>query len=197
MVKKLKSHYPSFEKNNGPSIVQILIPFPLYDLSLDEIGPVVLEKICKCLRCFLLCCLYLPLEKGMQLQLSKCESLSTRIIHACAKLDWNRPSSSGKGRDKNMKSLQWHCMMMKGQTTGLDKFWSAFSSGDLIVFPKFQPRDFYLNYHGIDPQYKCCSLWQCLLSSRNPWSFGLGHSDNHFSLRNYMLQDLEGNTLQI
>lgn len=83
----------------------------------------------------------------------------------------------------------------KGQT--IDKFWSAFSSGDLIVFPKFQPRDFHLNYHGMDPRYKCCSLWQCLLSSRNPWSFGLGHSDNHFSLRNYMLQDLEGNTLQI
>ena len=188
----------SFSKyrNTQSSISQILIPFTLWCFAprLVEIGPVVLEKICKCLRCFLSCCLYLPLEKGMQLQLSKCESLATRIIHACAKFDWNRQSNS----EKEMRAWKVYndtAWWWKGQT--IDKFWSAFSSGDLIIFLKFQPRDFHLNYHGIDLQYKCCSLWQCLLSSRNPWSFGLGHSDNHFSLRNYMLQDLEGNTHQI
>ena len=79
---------------------------------------------------------YLPLEKVGALHLNKLESPLPKL---CAKLGWNRPSSSGE-EDEDVKSLRQQRQRRRQQqrqwTT--DKFWSekltwAFGSGELKI----------------------------------------------------------------
>ena len=101
--------------------------------GLVEIGPVVLEKICKVFQCIFTILYYLLSESGVVLPLTKLEfPLPKDSKMLCGKFGWNWSCASGEEDKKNVKNLK----RQQRRRWATEEFWSekftlAFCSGVL------------------------------------------------------------------